>query len=214
MPNITKTIKVKCPYCSREIPATILQSYGYQTFVQLNNYYICLCPMCDEIFFVKAIITGNSEQQIKIDSVYPYPVAEQIFPESIRTVSSKFEFLYNQALKAEHMNLFDVCGLAYRRSFEYLVRDFSCYLSPDFAEDIRQDNNFSRVIKNRIPENPEFQTFKSLSLAAWWIGSDYAHYSRKYSEFDITDLKTIIDILVKTIDTYISIEKYKQITKR
>ncbi|MFR5526311.1 MAG: hypothetical protein ACLTJG_15575, partial [[Clostridium] innocuum] len=82
------------------------------------------------------------------------------------------------------------------------------------AEDIRRDNNFSRVIKNRIPENPEFQTFKSLSLAAWWIGSDYAHYSRKYSEFDITDLKTIIDILVKTIDTYISIEKYKQITKR
>ena len=210
-----KICKVKCPICNNETPATILsdQSDSY------GKYYICKCQLCERLFFLhKATMYEYKQNKLiatnDIEYIFPYSNAEKVFSATINQISNSFETLYNQASIVENIGLTDISGLAYRRAFEFLLRDFVCFLYPEKAEAIKSDNNFSNVVKNRLPNDPIYEDIKELSLRAWWIGSDYAHYDKKYESVDIDDLKQIIDILTALIELIIKTNKYKQITKR
>lgn len=208
------TYRVKCPFCKKDTPAHEQGFYqeGY------SKYIVAKCLLCNEIFFIKEKGKFDQEMGILIDdfdlSVYPLPIEERIFSKEIQSISPNFQNLYNEALKSEQYELNNICGLAYRRSFEFLIRDFACYLNPDKTNEISKDNDFSNVICNRIPNKACFDDIKDISKRTWWIGSDYAHYNKKYEENDIDDIKNMIDLIVSNIESYVKTEKYKRIVKK
>lgn len=177
-------------------------------------YVICRCKLCNKVIFVKPptfIDRENNAVSYKDNyEVYPYVYFQRKFSDEINSVSDKFQTIFNEAEKAESIGLNNICGLAYRRSLEFLIRDFACYLNPERSEEIKNDNNFSNVIHNRIPDSINFQEIKDITKRAWWLGSDYAHYNKKYDDHDINDLKTLIEIVVLNIESYIKTQKYKE----
>lgn len=208
------TYSVKCPFCKKDTPA---HEIGFHQEANLK-FIIARCLLCNEILFIKQESKFDEKMGIYFDnydlSVYPLPIEEKIFSEEIQSISLNFQNLYNEALKSEQYKLKNICGLAYRRAVEFLIRDFACYLNPEKRDEILNDNNFSNVICNRIPNKACFYDIKEISKRAWWIGSDYAHYNKKYEENDIEDIKKMIDIIVSNIEAYIKTEKYKQIPKK
>ena len=49
---------------------------------------------------------------------------------------------------------------------------------------------------------------KSCAKRAAWLGNDETHYTRKWEEKDINDLKSLINMTVNWIDLVIESDKY------
>lgn len=113
----------------------------------------------------------------------------------IENLSPNFIKSFQDASSVEQLNLTDLAGLSYRKAFEFLIKDYAIYLTPDKKIDIINDTSVSNVIINRIPAKQEFEELKKIASRAWWLGNDYAHYKKHYDDKDITDLKQCIDIV-------------------
>lgn len=47
------------------------------------------------------------------------------FDSEIQEISPSFVKIYNQALAAEELNLSEIAGMGYRKSLEFLIKDFA-----------------------------------------------------------------------------------------
>ncbi len=198
----------ECPYCDKGIRADFLFTNA-ERFDGI--YYIdslCKCPICNRIFWASYNFDGILDPlgyPIGSAKVTYHPPKQAItkFSIEISNLSPKFVAQYNQAEKAEQLGLDDVCGLAYRRAFEYLIKDFTIKLSPQQETEILSDNMLSNVINNRLPEKYGINEIKEISKRVWWLGSDYAHCQKHYVDKDISDLKECIDITQHYITLYL-----------
>ena len=57
-----------------------------------------------------------------------FPVEPDI-PQKIKEISPSFVVVYTQASFSEQMNLKEICGMAYRKALEFLVKDFLIHKS-------------------------------------------------------------------------------------
>ena len=69
--------------------------------------------------------------------------------EDISDLSSSFVEVYKQAERAEHDGLNLICGMAYRRALEFLVRDYCVDKFPEKVSEI-DTKSLSEKIKNYI----------------------------------------------------------------
>lgn len=190
----------ECPHCNKGIRINILkihiEEFDGTKFVNL----ICQCPLCHEIFFAQydfeMILDPFGFPKFRPEPIY-YPSKQQIpvVEKEIETLSPNFLDAFRQATMIEQLKYSDLAGLAYRRAFEFLIKDYVISLMPDKEEEIINDSSVSNIINNRIPETREFVQLKEISKRVWWLGSDYAHYKKHYIDKDILDLKQCIDIV-------------------
>ena len=206
-----------CPHCGKSI-TPILISYHTMHGDDTNTYQyvICQCPskQCNSIFFAKyswyPFQIDIDEYDVVIENIefYPSLFITTNFSKEIASVSPAFLEAYNQSETARANNLNIICGPGFRFAFELLVKDFACYLNPEKTKEIKQDISVSNVIANRIPDKPIFNELKDIAKRSWWLGCDFSHYSKKYSDLDIEDLKSCIDITVAVITYYLKRENY------
>lgn len=129
----------------------------------------------------------------------PYGDAKLHFSERIKVLSPNFVTIYHQSEKAEQMGLSEICGLGYRKSLEFLVKDYAIAFNPDNEDDIK-NQMLSPCIKNFIDN----KKIKALATASAWIGNDETHYVRKHEDFRIDHLKAFIAAIVSYIDSELS----------
>lgn len=122
-----------------------------------------------------------------ICSSEPCRFDKYVFENNIVTLSPQFDKIYNQALAAEAAGLDEIAGLGYRKSLEFLVKDFAIHENPERGDDIKK-LMLSPCIKEFI-DNPQIKTLVERSA---WIGNDEAHYVRKQSNRDVNDMKAFI----------------------
>ncbi|MEO6960636.1 MAG: hypothetical protein ABIY90_01640 [Puia sp.] len=108
--------------------------------------------------------------------------------------ASLFNEIYRQSLVAESSGITQLAGIGYRRAFEFFVKDFAIFKSPGDLEKFKNMALVS-VIKNYF--SPEYQP---LMERAAWLGNDETHYERKHPEYDITDLKRIINYIIDDLN--------------
>lgn len=112
------------------------------------------------------------------------------FPHTINSISSKFETIYREAAKAEAIELKEICGMGYRKAFEFLLIDFLIYrniLSYDKAEKITSLKEYINFLKD------EDVIHKLLGFTSW-VGNEFCHYFRKHPDKEIADLKEMIHL--------------------
>lgn len=128
-------------------------------------------------------------QKLKHSS--PVNFRERKFDEALSKISPQFVKIYNQALKAEEYSLDEIAGLGYRKSLEFLIKDYAIYKNPDQAEEIK--SLWMMACLNTYIDN---DSIKTLAEKSEWIGNDEAHYKKIQDDRDVKDMKKFIDALV------------------
>ena len=185
-----------CPICQVAVEAKILTSYfSGENFVKHPNLFVnYFCPSCELIFlgYYYATKYGNSD----LISFDPQSDLEQReFSKNIQELSPNFCKIYNQAYAAQQKGLDEICGIAYRKALEFLIKDYAIHLHPE-DEDKVIGMMLSPCIQNYIDN----QRIKNLATASAWIGNDETHYARKHEDYNVKDLLAFID----AIETFIN----------
>jgi hypothetical protein len=181
-----------CPVCKAKIsPVFISCSLNTNDTGSVFNY----CRGCCSTFVTNYRIKKSGKSSSMSDyyevesiiSSVPNMFKEEAFSEEIIKLSPIFVKIYNQALAAETSSLDEIAGLGYRKSLEFLIKDFAISENPKDEADIKK-MQLAPCIKQYITD----PNVKTLATRTAWLGNDEAHYIRKHDDRDITDMKLFI----------------------
>ena len=189
-----------CPICHWAlIPYNVAGYYVPDGDVSLLE----LCPKCRSVFLVQYDAWQTRDKDLSghtIIGIYPEVPEDRTISKEIRKLSSKFVSIYAQAAKAEKSKLTEICGSGYRKSLEFLVKDYLISKFPS-NEAIIKVEPLSASIR-RIDD----ERIRVLSERATWIGNDETHYVKKHENLDIAEMKRFIDAVLHYIESELSFE--------
>jgi hypothetical protein len=204
----------ECPLCGRKcipIPAySLLQDEKSGS----GHYLIvaCQCPNSEcGILFTALYRWFHSygairEAQLQTSRFLQATESRQ-FTENIQAVSSDFCEIYRQAEIAEANGLRMICGVGYRKSLEFLIKDFLVgHVLKDRPED--QKKVRESFLGDCIKVYVEDARIKAVAQRAVWLGNDETHYVRLWPDKDLGDLKRLVSMTVNWIDLTMDSEKY------
>lgn len=173
-----------CPRCKCSLKPDLMSNIAhFDNNDELVYVSIYMCTHCYHPF----IGTHTNGECILV----PNEPATREFDPKVAILSPDFVSVYRQALVAESLQLDEIVGVGYRRSLEFLIKDYLIHKAPDDEEKIRK-MELGNCIANRIDN----QQLKAVASRASWLGNDFAHYSRKFDEYEISDLKRFIDAVL------------------
>ena len=199
--EIGYTEVAECPHCHKGIKPNLISSiltnkqtdsagaitsFTFSTF----NY----CNSCYHMYLVEYTVVPAQKHEPydfvedSCDYIGPSDFQGKVFESYINEISPSFVSIYNQALRAESLELPDICGMAYRKALEFLIKDYAMTQNTDEHDKIKP-MPLSQCIKTYI-DNPIIQ---DLAKSATWLGNDETHYTRKHIDKDLSDLKKFIE---------------------
>ncbi len=107
---------------------------------------------------------------------------------------SRFVKTYLQSLVSENMGLDEIAGMGYRKAIEYLVKDWAIKNVPADKEKI-EGLWLGQVITNYYDGD-----LKEILERATWLGNDQAHYNKLFEEYQVSDLKELIALIMVELD--------------
>lgn len=125
------------------------------------------------------------------------------FNQEIEKLSPNFVKIYNESEHAEQEKLKEICGIGYRKSLEFLIKDFLISRQPDKAEEIK-----NKFLGNCIKDHLNDDRIKGIAERATWLGNDETHYIKIWEDNDVSDLKKMITILVNHIEKELLTDAY------
>jgi len=170
---------------------------AYQYENESSEFFLSLtylCPHCYQTFVAshRALPEhGTRPVHTKLLYIEPNRFAAETFEEGISALSPQFVKIYNQALAAECAKLDEIAGLGYRKSLEFLIKDFCIHLHPNDEEKIK-----SMLLAKCIATYVDNDMIKTLAERSAWLGNDEAHYIRKHTDRDVNDMKAFIKAMV------------------
>lgn len=198
-----------CPMCHHAIEPLILNAYYTAADHSCDDdfflFLLLRCPHCNDLFLSKfsGSTTGKRNPthsfETHIFSV-PYAPSKNSFSDGIQAMSPDFVETYAQSHAAEEMNFLALCGCGYRKSLEFLIKDYLCKKHPDCTDKIKLEplgKSISRIDDIRI---------KTLAERSAWIGNDEVHYVRKHTNLDVDNMKRFIGAVVSYIDAELAFE--------
>lgn len=167
-----------------------------------NVFTQCTNPTCRNMFITQFSTVGVRKPVFT--KILPTALPEKrTFSDIISELSPNFCEIYNQAYIAEQTNLMQICGTGYRKSLEFLIKD---YLISTLPED-QHEAIKNKFLNNCIRDNISNINIKTVASRAVWLGNDETHYTRKWEDKDINDLKSIIELTLHWIESEIRTQK-------
>jgi hypothetical protein len=195
-----------CPQCQRSIhPKPIFCALLAERSLS-QMIYRCPHQGCQELFIASYRYTsrsGSGGPEYGLIHVAPIAPHKGSFSETIKDLSPTFVEIYDQAISAESNNLNQLVGIGLRKAIEFLIKDFSCSQHPDKDDEIRS-TWLGTCISNYINDT----NVKECSRRAAWLGNDETHYTRRWDDRDIDDLKLLVKLTVNWIENVLLTQKY------
>lgn len=203
----------ECPICKTSISPlhlhTVYRTEGNQAYFESHQF----CSKCNHTFICSYVSGFNGNYEFvpapKLISAEPQKFKKVVFDERIQKISPQFDNIYNQALAAETYGLNEIAGLGYRKSLEFLIKDYAIHRHPECEEEIKS-KPLAQCIKNYI-DNEHITTLAERSA---WIGNDEAHYIRKQEDRDVSDMKSFIQAIVYFIGMVLITEDAASMTPK
>lgn len=139
---------------------------------------------------------------ILFEAVPSNPLSSNI-PSEIASVSPLFPEIYAQALAAENYDLDQIAGVGYRKSLEYLIKDYCISINKDKEDEIK-----SAYLSTCITKFVDSPQVKLCAERATWLGNDETHYVRKWLDKDINNQKELIILTINWIHSSILTQEY------
>ncbi|MGG3307464.1 hypothetical protein ABER23_08550 [Paenibacillus lautus] len=172
---------------------------------EIQVVYKCTSNRCGKLFiasYVYSVSRVGSESYVFVSSE-PKTEEPVNFSETITQVSPSFVQIYNQAATAESLGLTEICGAGYRKSLEFLVKDYLIHKNPD------QESSIKSQFLGSCIRSIEDYNIKFCADRASWLGNDETHYVRKWENSDLSDLKTLINLVSNWVENALMMEKYE-----
>lgn len=200
-----------CPCCGVSLLPVNLFSVCIDRDDEEDNiiYILNYCNNCSECFISKHLYDEEIGAGYFFDSNAPMKASACNFSDSISELSPDFVSIYRQASTADSLGLNLICGIGYRKSLEFLIKDYAIRKNPSSREEILSSPLMS-CIKKYIKE----EQLISLACASTWLGNDETHYIRKHPDYGIKQLKIFINAFVTFIDAELACEEAKRLLDR
>lgn len=214
----------KCPCCGKVLSTEILPIRAVNNITddeqkECSVVSIYRCTSCNELFTVHNTVKSECSFRdenfddiaavSEIAGIYPFETECVEFDECISHLSPAFVEVYRQAERAEHDGLNLICGMAYRRALEFLVRDYCVNKFPAKVNEI-DAKSLSEKIRNYITDDSDIKT---LAEKATWLGNDQTHVINKHPDRDVSDIKQFIQMIVAKIKIKMVVADAETITK-
>ncbi len=202
----------KCPICHTGISPRLRQAVfsGPQNSrgSRLQISFQCTKQSCENLFigtyeYQYDTTNSTSHHIYTLVGTSPMTPEKASFSEIVQAVSPTFVAIYNQALAAEAMNLEQLSGMGLRKALEFLIKDFVVDQNPDKDEEIR-----AMFLGRCINEYVDDPNVKACAMRAVWLGNDQTHYTRKWKDKDINDLKVLTKLTVNWIENVLLTQQY------
>lgn len=205
-----------CPYCKNSMslnPDYAVYSLPIHPKRNKDNalflHYVCRKDDCQRPF--TAVFNHRYDIHVNLgvrnyhslSYIIPVLPESKEWPHEVIEISPSFSEIYNQAIACECHGYNHASGPAYRKSLEFLVKDFAINVNTEKEEVIR-----SKLLGQCINEYIDNEPTKQCAKRAAWLGNDETHYTRKWENKDITDLKMLIQLTVNHIQTTLLTKKY------
>lgn len=162
-------------------------------YVNNKNFVVQKQNWKDTVLQFKHWINGIADD-VKA-SPKEFKESRKEFPLEVGKYSKQFIEIYRQSLIAETNGLTEICGLGYRKSFEFLLKDFLIKKHPKTEHDKIKNMQISPCINQYVTSDE----IKLVAHRVLWLGNDQAHYLKKWKGKTLTDLKYLIDLTIKWI---------------
>lgn len=212
-----------CPHCSHkivpeELTWNISGSY-HEATPRLECIYVCSSNECKHAFIACYELAewqadtdterllqglGGRKHIYKLSSTWPRLLTKTAIASEISSLSHSFLEIFGQAEEAEAYGLIEICGLGYRKSLEFLIKDFCISEYPSEVENIKK-----MALAQCITKYIKDERIESCAKRAVWLGNDEAHYVRKWMNKDITDLKLLIRLTCNWIESSVLTGLYR-----
>ncbi|MFS0763916.1 DUF4145 domain-containing protein [Peribacillus phoenicis] len=194
----------ECGLCHKNVdPSFIAAAFikgNHLTSTFIEAVFQCTNLECNSLiigYYEKA-----SSTRFKLLKNAPILPKGKGFSDEIINVSPNFNEIYNQSFHAEQIGLTLISGIGYRKALEFLLKDYLIYLGKDEEEKILN------MPLGQCINKLENHNIKEMSKRATWIGNDEAHYTRKWEDKDVNDLKKLIEVTVYFIAMDITSRRY------
>jgi len=182
---------IKCIHCHKWIETQPLH------FLKINSNEVNIflkCKLCKESFIWYARVIPWYHDKYRINSFSKWTWEIKEFSDIINDLSESFVSIYWEAEIAENEDLLEICWVWYRKSLEFLIKDFLIKNNPEDEEKIK-----NKFLWKCIEEYIDNKKIKEMAKRAVWLWNDETHYIRKWENKDLNDLKRMIDITVHYI---------------
>ncbi len=186
-----------CPSCHQKITPNYNSATFNRDLTQISALLTCPNPYC-ETSFVANYLTNDTSCRFYYESIFKVKPQQFTFGKEIEQLSPLFVKIYNEAYFAEQNDLFEICGVGYRKALEFLIKDYIIKNNPNDAELIK-----SILLGKCIKDFVQNQKIKDTAERATWLGNDHAHYVKKWETKDLSDLKLLIRLSVVWIESEI-----------
>lgn len=192
-----------CPCCGVHLSPQILHGViiEYDDEEENKVFILNYCPECEECFVSKHLFDNELCDGYLFDFAAPMNHFQHPFSEGITNLSPNFVAIYNEALKAEELGLNSICGMGYRKSLEFLVKDYIIH-----KDSSKENEVATKLLMNCINDYIGDERLKSLAKASAWLGNDQTHYVKKHIDYGTQDLKVFINAFVTFIDAELAYE--------
>lgn len=123
-----------CPFCNHAISPKVLYASLIEYELEKKNkvFILNFCSNCDNEFLsAHAFDYDFGDNGYEYTACAPKPFSKYPFSENIQTLSPQFVVTYSESLHAENLELESICGMGYRKSLEFLVKDYAISKNPD-----------------------------------------------------------------------------------
>ena len=191
----------ECPICRYGIDMGKDYVHKYHD-ISLANQQECkvacihMCSHCHKLFITEHEMKRKKDKYVEQSHiVYPIIVQHKEISAEIKKVSPGFENLYIQACSAKAHGLCDIYGMALRKAFECLVKDYALFLNPEKEEEIAK-KSLAKCIETYIGNNKIVELCTSCRL----IGNNETHWKNNNSEEDITFMEKLLGAVLHFIE--------------
>ncbi len=196
-----------CPVCKRGCNPVKVSAFYPSIPQYIQIVYRCTFRNCLGIFVARYGVQGSSfSDEFKLLTTEILRFSERrVFNKSIVEISPDFCNIYWESVTAEANDLRLVCGVGYRKSLEFLIKDFIIkhILKEKASEHERVKKMFlAKCIDIYIND----LRIKEVAKRAVWLGNDETHYYRHWPDKDLNDLKKLIDMTINWIELVIDSE--------
>jgi len=180
-----------CPYCHKTIePVYVVDNMSAHSYEVIFK-----CPNRD----CERVLIGRYTQfgldSFNFVSCNIGTLIKKEFSDEINGISPAFIKIYNEAYFAEQHQLYEICGLGYRKALEFLIKDYLIAKTKQNPENIKK-----KFLGDCIKDDIASPNIKKAVERAAWLGNDETHYVKTWENKNLQDLKKLLELTIHWID--------------